>query len=96
MKTRHLEHSHTFKASVSVTDEYGNIVSALGAGHTVELTKSAGKLSTTELTIASSGNATSTAEFTFTSQASGTGTDTVKAKTKAGTIYTEAEAKLHY
>jgi hypothetical protein len=91
-----LEHSHTFKAKVSVTDEYGNIVSALGTGHTVKITKSAGTLSTTVLTIASSGAATATSEFTFTSQASGTGTDTLKAKTKAGTIYTEAEAKLHF
>ncbi|HME02329.1 MAG TPA: hypothetical protein VKG38_04790 [Solirubrobacteraceae bacterium] len=92
-----LEHSGTFKAKVSVTDEYGNIVIGLGAGHTVELTKSIGTLSVTELTIASSGNATSTVEFTYTSPAAGTGTATLKAKTKAGTVYTpEAEAKLHY
>lgn len=91
-----LEHSHTFKSGVSVTDEYGNIVSGLGTGHTVKITKTAGKLSTTELTIPSAGAATSTSEFTFTSQASGAGTDTLKAKTKAGRIYAEAEARLHY
>jgi trimeric autotransporter adhesin len=91
-----LEHSHTFKASVSVTDEYGNIVTALGVGHTVSLTASAGTLSVSELTIASSGAATSTAAFTFTSQAAGAGSDSIKAATKSGTVYTEAEASMHY
>ena len=91
-----LEHSHTFKASVSVTDEYGNIVNGLGSGHTVGLTASAGTLSVGELTFATTGAATSTASFTFTSQATGTGTDTLAAKTKAGTTYTEAQAKMVY
>jgi|GEM_PF-5452784 len=86
----------TFKASVSVTDEYGNIVTGLGTGHTVALTTTAGTLSVSELTIASAGSATSTATFTFTSQAVGAGTDTIKAATKAGTVYTEAEAKMTY
>ncbi len=91
-----LEHSHTFKASVSVTDEYGNVVSGLGIGHTVSLTTSGGTLSVGELTIASTGAATSTASLTFTSQSTLSGTDTLAAKTKAGTSYTEAEAKMHY
>jgi hypothetical protein len=86
----------TFKASVSVTDEYGNIVTALGTGHTVGLTTTGGTLSVSELTIASSGAATSTATFTFTSQSFSSGTDTLKAATKLGTVYTEAEAKLTY
>jgi hypothetical protein len=85
-----------FKTSVSVTDEYGNIVTGVGAGHSVALTTTGGTLSTAELSIASAGNATSTAEVTLTTQTSGLGTDTVKAASKTGTVYTEAEAKLHY
>jgi hypothetical protein len=91
-----LGNSHTFKASVSVTDEYGNIVTALGSGHTVSLTTTGGTLSTSELTIASAGNATSTAAFTFTSQVILSGVDTIKAASKTGTVYTEAEARMTY
>jgi trimeric autotransporter adhesin len=91
-----LGNKHTFKAAVSVTDEYGNIISGLGSGHTVALSTLLGTLSTSELTIASAGNATSTSEFTFTSPSFGSGTATIKAAAKTGTTYTEAEAKMVY
>ncbi|HXB16004.1 MAG TPA: hypothetical protein VNV44_09715 [Solirubrobacteraceae bacterium] len=91
-----LGNSHTFKAAVSVTDEYGNIETTLGTGHVVALAASAGTLSVAELAIASAGNATSAATFTFTSQSFGSGTDTIKASTKSGTTYTEATATLKY
>jgi hypothetical protein len=86
----------TFKASVSVTDEYGNIVTALGTGHSVGLTTTGGTLSVSELTIASSGSATSTATFTLTTQSGSSGIDAIKAATKTGTVYSEAEAKMAY
>jgi hypothetical protein len=94
-----LEHSNTFKAMVSVTDEWGNIVSALGAGHKVRLTKIAAgsSVSPTELIIPETLNAT-TAEVTYTSPplAEGAGNDTLKAETTEGLTYAVAEANLHY
>jgi hypothetical protein len=55
----------TFKASVSVTDAYGNIVSNIGAGHTVTFGKNAGSWSSSSLTLPSAGAAT-TAQNTYT------------------------------
>jgi hypothetical protein len=91
-----LGNSATFKGKVSVTDLYGNVVSAIGTKHKVKLEKSAGTLSTEALTIATAGAASSTVEFTFTTQAGGSGTDTLTAKTSEGATYTEASAKLGY
>ena len=94
-----LGNSGEFKAKVSVTDNYGNIVSALGSGHTVEVTVTPGGILSptppTDLTIPSSGAATS-AEFTFTSQSSESGTDTLNANAIAGTPYIYAEANMTY
>ena len=83
----------TWKARVSVTDVYGNVVTGLGAGHTVTLEKTlaAASLSPTTLTIASSGEATSTAGTTYTSTTGGWTSDTLTAKSSP---YTEATATL--
>jgi hypothetical protein len=91
-----LGNKQTFEAFVSVTDEYGNIRTGLGAGHAIGLTTTAGTLSASELTIASAGNATSTAAFTFTSPKTGTSIATITATSKSGTTYTEAKAEMHY
>jgi type II secretory pathway pseudopilin PulG len=55
----------TFKATVSVTDAYGNIVSNIGAGHTVTFGKNAGSWSSATLSLPSAGAAT-TASNTYT------------------------------
>jgi hypothetical protein len=85
-----LGNSGTIKAGISVTDAYGNTVSALGTGHTVAVTTSAGTISGGSLTIASTGLAESTADFTFTAQSSGAFTDKITAAKSAGTSYTSA------
>lgn len=58
----------TFTASVSVTDNWGNIVSNIGGGHTVALaTTAGGSWSTTPLTLPGAGLATTTATSKYTS-----------------------------
>jgi len=88
-----LTSSGTFKANVSVTDSSGNTVGALGSGHTVSVTTTAGTLTGGSLTIASSGPAESTTQFTFTPPSKG-GASTLTAATAAGTVYTSATATM--
>jgi hypothetical protein len=61
--------SHTWKANVSVTDGYGNVVSNVGAGHTISWTPApaAGSVSPSSLTLPSTGAATTTSQVTYTS-----------------------------
>ncbi|MGO8905005.1 MAG: hypothetical protein ACLQMH_05190, partial [Solirubrobacteraceae bacterium] len=92
-----LGHSATFKARVAVTDQYGNVVTNLGAGHEVRLVASGGSLvGPTTLTVASEGPAESTAEVELLTQAAGEGTDTLTAIRRAGTRYNRAKATLKY
>jgi hypothetical protein len=91
-----------FTAKVSVTDSRGNIVSDLGSGHTVSVTRGGDGGSFTapttgnpvSLTIASTGLASSTVTFTFQSQGSSWTSDTLTAHPTAGTAYTDATATL--
>jgi large repetitive protein len=91
-----------FTAKVSVTDSRGNIVSGLGIGHTVSVTQggdgggfTAPTTGTSvNLTIATSGLASSTATFTFSSQSGNWNSDTLTAHTTGGTSYTDAGATL--
>ncbi len=85
-----LGNSGVITATVSVTDTYGNTVTALGGGHSVKVTTSAGTISGGSLAISSSGAAESTTQFTFTAQASSSYSDKITAATSAGTTYTSA------
>ena len=85
-----LGNSGTVKAGVAVTDAYGNVVSALGSGHSVAVTTTGGTLTGGTITIPATGAAESATEFVYTSKSSGNFTDTVKAATSAGTVYTNA------
>jgi hypothetical protein len=75
--------SQTWTASVSVTDSLGNVANNLGTGHTARVDLGGSKAGTlspsssTTLTIASSGPATSTTQITYKSPASGAYTDTL-------------------
>jgi hypothetical protein len=86
----------TWKASVSVTDSMGNILTNLGAGHTVTITLGGSAKGivtpTTPLTIAASGAATSTAQLTYTSIGAGNFTDTLSA---ASGTYTGASTSFN-
>ncbi len=68
-----MSNAATFKANVSITDTYGNIVSSVGNGHNVTVSRTAGtgvftpgNTSFTTLTMSSSGTATTASQFTFT------------------------------
>jgi hypothetical protein len=80
----------TIAASVAVTDNAGNSVSNLGAGHAVSVTSSGGTISGSPLTIAATGAAVSTSQFTYKSKAKGGFSDTITAATSAGTAYASA------
>jgi len=92
---------------VSVTDAYGNTVSALGAGHTLTVsTPASGEGSggsftaptagtSVTLTIAAAGTADSTVQFTFKAQSGAWVSDTMTAQRLAGTVYTNATATLN-
>jgi hypothetical protein len=82
----------TVKAAIAVADTYGNIVSALGTGHTVTVTTNSGTINGGSLTIASTGAAESTTEFLFTAPSNGNYTASLKAATAAGTVYANATA----
>jgi hypothetical protein len=92
-----------FSANVSVTDSAGNILSGIGAGHTVSVTcgGDGGSFTTQSganpqsLAIASTGAATSTAAFTFNSQTGTWTSDTLTAHVTGGTAYTDATATLY-
>lgn len=88
-----LGNSGTVKANVAVTDSVGNPISALGTGHAVKITGSAGStIAGTPLAIPSTGTAESTAQFTYTSKSNGNFTDTITVATSEGTTYTSATA----
>jgi hypothetical protein len=65
-----------WSSKVSVTDNYGNVVSAVGSGHNVTLAMtenaSTGKLSTKSLTMPTTGTATTSSSVTYTSPNSNT------------------------
>ncbi len=102
-----LGNAGTFTANVSVTDNFGNTVSALGAGHTLTVsTPAAGEGSggsftaptagtSVTLTIAAAGPADSTVQFTFKAQSGVWVSDTMTAQRLAGTVYTNATATLN-
>jgi hypothetical protein len=86
-----LGNSGTISAALTITDEYGNQISAIGSGKTVTLTTggtTGSTVSPTSLTVAETGTATTTAKFTFTAP-SGTGAFTTTV-TAASTGYTSA------
>lgn len=86
-----LGNSGTVKAKVNVTDSVGNTVSAIGSGHTVTVTVTAGATITGgTLAYEATGAAESTTQFTYTARSSGAFTDTITAKTTVGTTYTSA------
>ena len=88
-----LGNSGTVKANVAVTDSLGNPISALGTGHAVKITATAGSTVVgTPLAIPSTGVAESATQFTYTSKSSGSFTDTITAATSEGTAYTSATA----
>ncbi len=73
-----LGNSGTITSKVAITDEYGNLISAIGSGKTVAIAATGttgSSVTPTSLTIAESGSAISTASFTFTAP-SGTSTFT--------------------
>jgi hypothetical protein len=90
-----------FKANVAVTDSLGNILTNIGAGHTLTLTRTGDGGTFTApattnpitLTVAASGNAT-TPQFTFHTQNGSWTSDTLTAHVTAGTAYTDATAVL--
>jgi hypothetical protein len=83
----------TVKANVAVTDSVGNPISALGAGHAVKITATAGStVAGTPLALPSTGLAETAAQFTYTSKSSGSFTDTITVATSEGTAYTSATA----
>jgi hypothetical protein len=86
-----LGNSGTVKAKVNVTDSVGNTVSAIGSGHTVTVTATAGAtVSGGTLAFEAAGAAESTTQFTYTAKSTGAFTDTITAKTTAGATYTSA------
>jgi hypothetical protein len=88
-----LGNSGTVKANVAVTDSVGNPISALGAGHAVKITATAGStIAGTPLAIPSTGVAETATQFTYTSKSNGTFTDTITVASSEGTTYTSATA----
>jgi len=86
-----LGNNGTVIAKVKVTDSVGNTVSAIGSGHTVTVTATAGAtISGGTLAFPATGAAESTTQFTYTAKSTGTFSDTITAKTTAGTTYTSA------
>jgi hypothetical protein len=90
-----LGNSGTVSANVAVTDSVGNIVSAVGTGHTAKVTATGGTVSGgASLAIAETGPAVSTTRFTYTAPASGSFTHTITVAVLAGTAYTNATATV--
>lgn len=88
-----LGNSGTVKANVAVTDSVGNPISALGTGHAVKITATAGSTVVgTPLAIPSTGVAETAGQFTYTSKSNGAFTDTITVATSEGTAYTSATA----
>ena len=94
-----------FLARVSVTDALGNIVTAIGAGHTVTVTRVAqsngGNFTaptagaSVTLTISTTGPASSTVTFNYKSGVANWNTDTLTAAKASGAVYTSATAALN-
>jgi hypothetical protein len=88
-----LGNSGTFSANIGVTDAYGNLLTALGSGHSATVTASGGTVTGGALTIATAGPAESATRFTYTSKSAGTFSDKITAAKSAGTAYTSAIAE---
>jgi hypothetical protein len=91
--------SKKFKAHVSVTDTYGNVVSGLGATTKAKVEKTGGEgtlTNATALIIPASCLAESSSVFEYTSPASGTSEAVLKLKQEEGAAYTAAEAHVKY
>jgi hypothetical protein len=89
----------TFKAHVAVTDQYGNVESNLGAGHTANVgleQTGRGTITGTSLTIPAAGRAESAGEVEFSTPSKGGGNATLTASAESGTAYHAAKAKLHF
>lgn len=98
-KTTSIGNNKKFKAHVSVTDKYGNVVSNLGATKKAKVEKTSGEgtlAGATAITIPASGLAESATIFEYTSPASGVSEAVLKLKTEEGAAYTEAEAHVKY
>jgi hypothetical protein len=90
--------SKKFKAHASITDEYGNIVSFIGAITKAKVEKASGEgtlTNATALSIPATGLAESATIFEYTSPASGTSEAVLKLKSEEG-AYTEATAHVKY
>jgi hypothetical protein len=90
--------SKKFKAHASITDEYGNIVSFIGAITKAKVEKTSGEgtlTNATALSIPATGLAESATIFEYTSPASGTSEAVLKLKSEEG-AYTEATAHVKY
>jgi hypothetical protein len=94
-----LERGDTFKAHVALTDQFGNVVENLGAGHEVHVkltSKGRGSSTPGELIIPAEGPAESAGEVAFTTPPHGGGTATLTAAPATGTAFNSALAKLHF
>ncbi len=88
-----------FKAQVSITDMYGNVVSGLGTTIEVKVEKTGGEgtlTNATALIIPASGLAESSTTFEYTSPASSASEAVLKLKQEEGTAYAAAEAHVKY
>jgi hypothetical protein len=97
--TTNIGNSKKFKARVSITDAYGNVVSNIGAITKAKVEKVSGEgtlVNATGLSISTSGLAESSTIFEYTGPASGTSEAALKLKAEEGTAYTEAEAHVKY
>lgn len=98
-KTTSIGNNKKFKAHVSITDKYGNVVSDLGATKKAKVEKASGEgtlTAATAITIPASGLAESASIFEYTSPTSGTSEAVLRLKPEGGTAYTEAEAHVKY
>lgn len=88
-----LGNSGTVKANVAVTDSVGNPISALGTGHAVKVTATAGStVAGTPLAIPATGLAETATQFTYTSKSTSTFSDTITVATSEGATYSSATA----
>ncbi|MGH2879119.1 MAG: hypothetical protein ACRDK4_05870 [Solirubrobacteraceae bacterium] len=99
-KTTSIGNNKKFKARLSITDKYGNVVTGLGVARKVKVEKTSGEgtlLGATGLTIPASGLAESASTFEYTSPTSGTSEAVLRLKPEGeGATYTEAEAHVKY
>jgi len=100
-ETTSIGNSQQFEAQVSITDEYGNVVSNIGTTITANVTKTggAGPLNNnTKIAIPTTGPAESAVAtpVEYTSPAKGTNQTTLHLTTQKGTAFTEATAVVKY